>query len=83
MSSRAGGLREVVVGAYLEAEHLVDLVGLDGEHEDRLTHAELADLPADVEARAVGQTDVEHDQVRRGVAGVGDTATAGRYPWTP
>ena len=73
-------LGEVVVRAHLQAEDLVDLVGLDGEHEDRLPQAELAHLPAEVEAGAVGQAHVEHDEVRRLVARVGDAAAAGGLP---
>ena len=74
------GLGEVVVGAHLQAEDLVHLVRLHGEHEDGLTEAELAHLAAEVEAGAVGQTDVEDDELRGVVAGEGDPASAGGLP---
>ena len=56
------GLGDVVVGAQLQAEHLVDLLGLGGEHDDRHGAAR-ADLAADVEAVELGQHHVEHDEV--------------------
>jgi hypothetical protein len=55
-------LRDVVVGAELEAEHLVELLAARGQHDDRdvaLTAKSLADLEP-VEA---GKHDVEHDEV--------------------
>ena len=73
-------LGEVVVGAHLEAEDLVHLVGLHGEHEDGLPQAELAQLAAEVEAVAVGQAHVEDDELRGVVAGEGDAAAAGGLP---
>ena len=56
------GLSDVVVGAQLEAEHLVDLLGLRGEHDDRHRRAR-ADLAADVEAVDLGHHHVEHHEV--------------------
>ena len=56
------GLRDVVVGAELEPEHLVELVVAGGEHDDR--HFALgAQALADLEAVELRQHDVEHDQV--------------------
>ena len=55
-------LRDVVVGAELEAEHLVGLLGLRGEHDDRHGAAR-ADRAADVEAVHPRQHHVEHDEV--------------------
>ena len=56
------GLGHVVVGAHLQTQDLVHLVALDGEHEDRLAEAQAAHLAAEVEAGAVRETDIEHDQ---------------------
>src|SRR5918994_93375 len=55
-------LRDVVVGAELEAEDLVDLLGLGREHDDR-HRAARADLAAHVEAVHLGHHHVEHDEV--------------------
>ena len=55
-------LRDVVVGAELEAEHLVELVVARGEHDDR-DGALGAQPPADLEAVDSRQHDVEHDEV--------------------
>ena len=73
-------LGEVVVGAHLEPEHLVELVGLHREHEDGLTQAELAHLPTEVEAGAVGKPHVEHDETRRLVARPCHARRTGRLP---
>ena len=55
-------LGDVVVRAELEAEHLVDLLGLRREHDDRHGAAR-ADRAADVEAVHARQHHVEHDEV--------------------
>ena len=55
-------LGDVVVGAGLEADDLVELGVLRGEHQD-VGVAELADAAADLDAVDVGQAEVEHDQV--------------------
>ena len=55
-------LDDVVVGAELEAEHAVGLVAAGGEHDHR--HALVgAQLAQQVEARAVGEHDVEEHEV--------------------
>ena len=56
-------LGDVVVGAELEAEHLVDLLGLRGEHDDRhgAARADLRGRPRS--RRTCGQHHVEHHQV--------------------
>ena len=74
------GLGEVVVGPHLEAEHLVELVALHGEDEDRLAEAQAPHLAAEIEAGAVGQAHVEHDQAGVPVARVGDPARTGSLP---
>ena len=61
------GLRDVVVGAQLQAEHLVDLLGLGGQHDDGHGAAG-ADPAADVEAVELGQHHVQHDEVEAAVA---------------
>ena len=73
-------LGEVVVGAHLEAEDLVHLVRLHGEHEDGLPQAELADLAAEVEPVAVGQAHVEDDELRGVIASEGRPR---RRRWSP
>ena len=55
-------LGDVVVGAELEAEHLVDLLGLGRQHDDR-HRARGAQPPAHLEAVEVGHHHVEHDEV--------------------
>src|SRR2546430_5842359 len=55
-------LRDVVVGAELETEHLVELVVARGQHDDR--HGARGPEPlADLEAVELRQHHVEHDQV--------------------
>jgi hypothetical protein len=60
-------LGDVVVRAGLEADDLVELGVLRGEHQD-VGVAELAHPPADLDAVDVGQAEVEDDQVE-GVEG--------------
>ena len=60
-------LGDVVVGAELEAEDLVDLLGLRGEHDDRHGAAR-AQAPAHLEAVEPGHHHVEHDEVERRLA---------------
>ena len=57
-------LGDVVVGAELEPEDLVDLLGLGGEHDDRDRRAR-AQAPADLEPVDLRQHHVEHDEVER------------------
>ena len=60
------GLDHVVVGAELQADDAVHLLGLGGEHEDRdVAHRDaLLQQPADLQAVHAGQHQVEDDQVR-------------------
>ena len=61
--AQAERLGDVVVGAELEADHLVDLGVLGREHDDR--HAGLGpDDPAHLDARQLRQHQVEQDEVR-------------------
>ena len=65
-SSRGlNGLREVVVGAHLEADDAIDVLALGGQHDDRHRLAGAAQAPAHGKAVLAGQHEVEHDQVRR------------------
>ena len=57
------GLGDVVVGAGVEADDGVHLVGAGGQHEDRHAVALGAQPAADLEAVHAGQAEVEHDQV--------------------
>ena len=76
--ARAERLGQVVVGAELEPEELVELVVARGQHHDRHRRV-AAQLPGDVEAVEAGQAEVEDDEVgpaltdrgqrRRAVAG--------------
>ena len=74
------GLGHVVVSAHLQPQHLVDLVALRGEDDDRLAQAGLAHLAAEVKAGTIGQPKVEEDQVRIGGARVRRSAAAGGVP---
>ena len=67
-------LDHVVVGAELEADDAVGLRAAGGEHDDRHAGAG-ADRAADVAAVAVGQVEVEQDQV--GVEALGQLERAG------
>ena len=60
--TQAERLRHVVVGAELEADDLVDLRVLGGEHEDR-DRGFGPDDPADLDAGQLGEHQVEHDEV--------------------
>ncbi len=66
--ARTERLGEVVVGAQLEPEELVQLVVPRGEHHDRDRRV-APQLPCDVESVEARQTEVEHDQVRPAAAG--------------
>src|SRR4051795_7058626 len=59
--TRVEGLRQIVVGADLEPDDLVDVLVTRGQHQDRDVGA-LADPPADLEPVHVRQHQVEHDQ---------------------
>ena len=65
--ARVERLRQVVVGADLEADDLVDVLVAGGQHQDRHVGG-LADAPADLEPVDVGQHQVEDDQRRRSAA---------------
>ena len=58
-------LGQVVVGAELQADDLVDLVVAGREHQDRRLGAGGAEAAQDLEAVDAGQPDVEDDEVRR------------------
>ena len=58
-------LGDVVVGAELEADDLVDHLAARGEHDHRRLDAALAQLAADVEAAHARQHQVEQQQVER------------------
>jgi len=62
--TRVERLRQVVVGADLEADDLVDVLVSGGQHQDRNVRA-LADAPADLDPVDVREHQIEHDQ-RRG-----------------
>ncbi|BBE23788.1 hypothetical protein MN0502_26710 [Arthrobacter sp. MN05-02] len=63
--ARAEGLADVVVGTGLEARQALDLIRARRDHQD-VGVGEGADLPADLHAVAVGQVQVERDQVGAG-----------------
>ena len=69
------GLGDVVVGAQLEAEDLVDLLGLGREHDDRHRGAR-AHAPAHLEAVQAREHDVEHDEVEGRLAEAGERLAA-------
>ena len=63
--AQAVRLGQVVVGAELEADDLVDLVVARRQDEDRHLGAGRADAPEDLEAVDAGQAHVEDDEVGR------------------
>ena len=62
--ARVERLRQVVVGADLEPDDLVDVLVAGGQHQDRHVGA-LAHAAADLQPVHVGQVEVEDDQRRR------------------
>ena len=56
-------LGDVVVGAELEAEHLVRFAAARGQQQDRRVAVVAAHRAQDLEAARAGQHDVEHQQV--------------------
>ena len=66
--ARAERLREVVVGARFEREHLLVLLPDRRQDEDRHA-APLAQAPADVDAAAVGEHEVDDRRARRAQRG--------------
>src|SRR5687767_9780119 len=67
--AQAERLGQVVVGAQLQADDLVDLLVAGGEHEHRGFRARGAQPAEDLEAVHARQADVEQDQVRGGPGG--------------
>ncbi len=61
--TRRERLGDVVVGAHGEPDHLVQLVGASGDHDD-VGVGELPDLPAHLDAVDVGQAQIEDRHVR-------------------
>ena len=55
--------RDVVVGAYFQSNHAVELGGFGGQHEDRDILRSLAEAPADLQAINAGQAKIENYQV--------------------
>ncbi len=70
------GLGDVVVGADVEADHLVDLRTLGGEHEDGRRHL-LSQDAADLEPAELGQHQVEQDEVGTDAARLGERLRPG------
>ena len=64
--ARAERLRDVVVAADLQSQHTIELLASGREEEDRNIGCGCirAELAAEVEAVAIGQHDVQKDQVR-------------------
>jgi len=60
---QAEGLGDVVVGAGVEPDHQVHLVGPGRQDQDRNGAAVRADAPADLKTVNVRQAEVEHDHV--------------------
>src|SRR6476661_6541890 len=63
--AQAVRLRQVVVGAQLQPDHLVDFVVTGGQDEDRRLRAGGAEPPQHLEPVHPRQADVEDDEVRR------------------
>ena len=77
--ARRERLRDVVVGAELEAGDAVGLLVARGEHHDRHLRVR-AHLPAHLEAVDPGKPDVEHDEPHRMASQLGDRLLAGADP---
>ena len=75
-------LGDVVVGAELEAEDLVDLLGLGREHDDRHRRAR-AQAPAHLEPVDAGHHHVEHDEVERSSRRSARAPRGRRWPARP
>ncbi len=73
--ARVERLREVVVGADLEPDDLVDVLVARGQHQDRDVGA-LADPAADLHAVDVREHEVEHDERRLARLGLGERGRA-------
>ena len=69
------GLGDVVVGAQLQPDHLVDLTFLCRQHDDR-DIALLAEDATNLEAVQLGEHEVQQDQVRARAAGLGHAVGA-------
>ena len=61
--ARIERLAEIVVGADLKADDAVDVLFQRGQENDGHVRALGAQIPAHIEPRAVGQHDVEHDEI--------------------
>ncbi len=75
-------LRQVVVGADLEPDDLVDVLVARGEHQDRHVRV-LAQPLADLDPVDVGEHQVEHDQRRRRGGRLGERLGARRGRLAP
>ena len=75
--ARVERLRQVVVGADLEADDLVDVLVARGQHQDRHVGA-AAQPPADLDPVDVGQHQVEDDQRRAAGPRLRQRVVAGR-----
>jgi hypothetical protein len=71
-------LREVVVGAGVEAGDTVRHGVARGEHQDRHVRALRPQAPRDLETRRAGQDHVEHDRVEHAVGGERESLVAVR-----
>ena len=56
-------LADIVVGARFEAENGVGVARRGGQHDHRRADVRLAQAPADIAPVAIGQADIEQDQV--------------------
>ena len=69
-------LGQVVVGAGIEAQHDVDLLGPGGEHDHGRLGVPFAQPAADLDAVHVGQAQVEQHEVRLAPRATGSSAAA-------
>ena len=63
--ARVERLRQVIVGAHLEADDAIDFLAFRRQHDDRHRFAGAAQSAADGQPVLARQHQVEHDQVRR------------------
>src|SRR5688500_14146637 len=78
--TQAKWFRYVIVRADFQPDHFIDLVAAGGQHHDGLAQPHAAHLPTKIEAAAIRQSHIQHDQLRLVIAGESDAAVTSRFP---
>src|SRR4029077_2507724 len=63
-------LRDVVVGAEIESNNLIDRLIPDRQHQNRSRHPLLADAAANIESAAIRQHDIQDNQIEGQIGGL-------------